>query len=304
MEAAAAARRGEVDLTMKSGDVHIRDPFVLPYEGTYYLYGTRGATCWGETDGFDVFLSEDLKTWDGPYEVFHNDGSFWADREYWAPEVHQYKGAFYMFASFKKNGVCRGTQVLKASSPMGPFQPHSDGPLTPRDWECLDGTLYISKTGKPYMVFCHEWLQVHDGEIWAVPLRDDLKTTDGDPFLLLKASEQPGANSRDGLNYVTDGPFLHRLSNGVLVMIWSTFGLQGYCEAVAVSDNGDIDGKWSLNPEFLFEKDGGHGMLFRDFEGYLYISLHMSNRTPEERPFFCRLQETSNGFERCEAVTL
>ena len=82
MEAAAAARRGEVDLTMKSGDVHIRDPFVLPYEGTYYLYGTRGATCWGEADGFDVFLSEDLKTWDGPYEVFHNDGSFWADREY------------------------------------------------------------------------------------------------------------------------------------------------------------------------------------------------------------------------------
>ena len=27
---------------VKSGDIHIRDPFVLPYEGTYYLYGTRG----------------------------------------------------------------------------------------------------------------------------------------------------------------------------------------------------------------------------------------------------------------------
>ena len=145
-----------------------------------------GITCWGKADGFDVFVSEDLENWEGPFEVFHNDGTFWADHHYWAPEVHPYDGAFYMFASFKKAGVCRGTQILKAESPMGPFHPHSDGPLTPRDWECLDGTLYLSAAGKPYMIFCHEWLQVHDGEIWAVPLSGDLKTTAGEPFLLLR----------------------------------------------------------------------------------------------------------------------
>lgn len=27
---------------MKFNEIHIRDPFILPHEGTYYLYGTRG----------------------------------------------------------------------------------------------------------------------------------------------------------------------------------------------------------------------------------------------------------------------
>lgn len=281
---------------MKSGDIHIRDPFVLVDEGTYYLYGTRGATCWGKADGFDVFIGKDLENWEGPFEVFHRGEDFWADEHYWAPEVHRYGGAFYLFASFKKEGVCRGTQILRASSPMGPFVPYSDGPLTPRDWECLDGTLYVSAAGKPYMVFCHEWLQVHDGEIWALPLSDDLKTTAGEPFLLLRASEQPGVRSADGVNYVTDGPFLHRMQDGSLVMIWATHGPHGYCEVVAVSDNGEIDGHWRMSPDPLFQEDGGHGMLFRDLGGQLYIVLHTPNKTPFERPCFYRLREKEGGF--------
>ena len=48
---------------MKLTDIHIRDPFVLLHEDKYYLYGTRGATCWGEADGFDVYVSEDLENW-------------------------------------------------------------------------------------------------------------------------------------------------------------------------------------------------------------------------------------------------
>ena len=82
---------------MKRTDINIRDPFVLVHEGAYYLYGTRGATCWGPADGFDVYVSRDLEDWDGPFVCFHNDGSFWADRNYWAPEVYYYQGAFYMF---------------------------------------------------------------------------------------------------------------------------------------------------------------------------------------------------------------
>ena len=156
---------------MKHSEINIRDPFVLVSEDKYYLYGTRGATCWGEATGFDVYVSRDLENWDGPFVCFENDGTFWADRNYWAPEVHAYKGAYYMFASFKNASVRRGTAILRADSPMGPFKPHSDGCITPKDWECLDGTLYVSRDGRPYMVFCHEWVQIGDGEIWAIMLR-------------------------------------------------------------------------------------------------------------------------------------
>ena len=51
---------------MQTDQINIRDPFVLAYQGTYYLYGTRGETCWGPADGFDVYTGRDLKSWEGP----------------------------------------------------------------------------------------------------------------------------------------------------------------------------------------------------------------------------------------------
>ena len=137
---------------MKNSDIHIRDPYVLVQNGKYYLYGSRGGSCWGQGGGFDVYTGTDLENWEGPFEVFHNDGSFWTDREYWAPECHVYNGAYYLLASFKNEGVCRGTQILRAERPEGPFAPISDGPVTPRNWECLDGTLYVSPSGDPRCV--------------------------------------------------------------------------------------------------------------------------------------------------------
>ena len=79
---------------MKNSDIHIRDPYVLVQNGKYYLYGSRGGSCWGQGGGFDVYTGTDLENWEGPFEVFHNDGSFWTDREYWAPECHVYNGAY------------------------------------------------------------------------------------------------------------------------------------------------------------------------------------------------------------------
>ena len=77
---------------MRTDEINIRDPFVLLDNGTYYLYGTRGETCWGPATGFDVYWSDDLENWEGPLPCFENDGSFWADRNYWAPEVHPWQG--------------------------------------------------------------------------------------------------------------------------------------------------------------------------------------------------------------------
>ena len=151
-------------------EIHLRDPFVLLVQDTYYLYGTRGATCWGPATGFDVYESRDLISWSDPQPCFENDGTFWADRNYWAPEVHVRDGKYYLFASFKSESRRRGTAILKADSPLGPFRPWSDGPVTPAEWECLDGTYFADEEGRPYMVLSHEWVQAGDGEIWALPL--------------------------------------------------------------------------------------------------------------------------------------
>lgn len=276
---------------MKKQDIHIRDPFILVDGGKYYMYGTRGKSAWdGKCTGLDVYVSSDLEDWSEPVEAFTAPEGFWADRNFWAPEVHEYKGAYCMFVSFKSETACRGTQILRAQSPMGPFLLHSDGPVTPRDWECLDGTLYVSPDGKPYMVFCHEWVQVRDGEMCAIELSDDLRRAVSQPRLLFRASE-PAWSVKGAETYVTDGPFMYRTQQGRLLMIWSSHAAKGYCEAIAYSDNGDITGAWQHDGRLLFEENGGHGMIFRTLEGGLRFIYHQPNNTPMERPHIVALRE-------------
>lgn len=275
---------------MKLSDIHMRDPFIFVEQGKYYLYGSRGREVWGTCTGLDVYVSCDLEEWQGAYEVFHRPEDFWADRHFWAPEVYKYKGSYYMFVSFKSESRCRGTQILKASSPLGPFEEYSDGPVTPSEWECLDGTLYIDEVGCPYMVFCHEWVQVGDGEMCAIPLTHDLKQSCGSPVILFKGSE-PAWTLNNSNTYITDGPFLYRTKTGTLLMLWSGKGDKGYVEAVSYSDNGDISGKWIHCDKPLFENNGGHGMLFHKENGELYFVFHSPNDFPKERPVLLPVKE-------------
>lgn len=286
---------------MNRKDIHIRDPFILVQDGKYYLYGTRGATAWGKADGFDVFVSTDLERFEGPFVCFKNDGTFWADKHYWAPEVHAYKGAFYMFASFLGQGMCRGTAILKADSPLGPFRPFSDKCVTPPDWECLDGTFYVDKEGKPWIVFCHEWTQVINGEIHAMPLTDDLHAAAGAPRLLWKATDAPWVVSETNsttTGYVTDGPFLYRAKNGELFCLWASFSAKGYTQGLAKSDNGEITGHFVQLPP-IDMADAGHGMLFHTLQGELMLTLHSPNVHPSERPHLIPMME-ADGMLRCK----
>jgi arabinan endo-1,5-alpha-L-arabinosidase len=284
---------------MKLPDIHLRDPFVLPVssERLYYLYGTMGEYAWTESAvGFDCYLSADLQDWEGPFPVFRPPADFWADRNFWAPEVYAYRGRYFMFASFKATGVCRGTQILVAESPRGPFRPLSDRPVTPADWECLDGTLFVTPDGNPWMVFCHEWVQVSDGEICALPLSEDLTSAAGEPIVLFRASEAPWVQQivwkRTGMKgCVTDGPWLHRLPNGELLMMWSSHGAGGYSIGLARSTLGQLLGPWRQDLQPLYSVDGGHCMTFRDFNGNLWLSFHHPDRNPDERPMFLPLAE-------------
>lgn len=288
---------------LQNSDIHIRDPFVLPImaENQYYLYGTTGPEAWTAlATGIDYYTSTDLQNWNGPFPAFRPPAGFWSDRNYWAPEVRFYRATYYLFATFKAEGVCRGTQILAADSPRGPFLPISDGPITPRDWECLDGTLFVDATEQPWMVFCHEWVQVGDGEICALRLSDDLKTAVGQPQLLFRASEAPWAqeiNSKGRRGYVTDGPWLHRLTNGELIILWSSFSSGGYTIGVAKSASGEISGPWQQVPEPLYSGDGGHCMVFRSFDGQLWLALHRPNPSPDERPQFIPLRENGSSLQ-------
>ena len=278
----------------------VRDPFILCENGKYYLVHSNGL-------GVAVRASEDLEYFTDPIPVFTPPENFWADRNYWAPEIHRYKGKWYLFLSLKSEDRCRATQIFVADrfcpeEGMN-FVPVSEAPPTPAQWECLDGTLY-EENGVPYIVFCHEWLQVGDGEICALPLTKDLSQPAGEPKLLFRASEAQWAlpafhsdrNGRDD-NLVTDGPFFYRMESGALAMLWSSGGHpvpgqpRRYVQAAAISESGSLFGPWSQNHPLLFTEDGGHGMIFTDLSGQKRLCLHAPNSGSEHLTLFTLKEE-------------
>ena len=280
---------------MKLSEIYIRDPFILPYKGTYYLYGKKAE----DALNFCVYESKDLKNWSNPITVFEPSADFWATRDFWAPEVHYYQGKFYMFASFKSEERCRGTQILVSDCPTGPFLPITQYPVTPEEWECLDGTLYVDQAEQPYMVFCHEWLQIKNGTVCYAPLSEDFRCFLEKPKKLFAAADYSFVRptEENGECFVTDGVFFYRSTENELFLLWSSVGEHGYLLSVLKSDNGELNGNWLAQP-LLFEQDGGHGMLFRTFDGELKLILHTPNGpSGEERGVLFSVKEINGNLQ-------
>jgi GH43 family beta-xylosidase len=263
----------------KFADVRIRDPFVLVDGGYYYLFGTsvkeNGRNC------FRGYKTTDLVNVEEEKIVFIENFDFWANQDFWAPEVHLVNGKYYMFASFKCKDRPRAVHILVSDTPLGNYIPLTADPITPKDWECLDGTLYY-EDGKPYIVFCREWLEVRDGRMYAAELNCDLTALAGEPKLLFCASEAKWVKPFGPGAYVTDGPFLFK-RGAVVHMIWSSFGENGYALGHAQSDR--ICGKWRHSPLPIYKDNGGHGMLFTK-DGATWITLHSPNDDEKERAVF------------------
>ncbi len=277
-------------------DINIRDPYILPdaKNGVYYMYQSSSVGHDGRSYGGVVaWKSRDLKTWEGPIRVFEVPHDNWITGGVWAPEVHKYKNKYYLFATLnsdvrwkaQKPGHPaynhRATQIFWSKSPEGPFLPFDNKhPHTPLDEMCLDGTLWV-EDGTPYMIYCHEWVEILDGEMDLVELKRDLSATVGEHQRLFCASAaewSTGGNTafEGEKSYVTDGCFLYRTKTGKLLMVWSSFKDGVYAVGIAESDTGKVIGPWRQQKEPLFV-NGGHSMVFQDFEGRLCLVLHSPN---------------------------
>lgn len=289
------AYASEMEYPRKREDIGIRDPCILESEGKYYMYGTGAA--W---PGYGCYVSEDLENWAGPFTVFSFPEGHTADGDYWAPECVEYKGSFYLFASYHDSVINhRGTAVFKADSPLGPFEQISDGFATPDDWDSIDGTLYVDNNGQPWMVFVHEWTSTDDGvgRMCVAKMSDDLSSLVSEPKEIFRADDGKCGMDRQ----VTDGPYIYTCADGKLIMLWSNVADDGY--AVGMAESYQIDGEWKQQPRLLFHReigdtgyDGGHGMLFTGPNGELLLSIHSPNSSGEgyhETAMFYEVIETN-----------
>lgn len=282
--AAQRPRMFEVRHNVPLDSIHLSDPAVLADDATktYYMTGTGGL----------LWKSRDLALWDGPYQVTQTDSTSWMGKRpmIWAAELHRHNGKYYYFATFTNNGITimrtsegrdvprRASHILVADKAEGPYRPVGDADYLPAERPTLDGTFWVDSDGKPYMVFCGEWLYDNNGTMEAIELTPDLSAPAGEPWTLFRASDSPWSREvRDGqtvANRCTDGPYMFRTATGRLGMIWTSWVFSDYTMGVAYSESGTLAGPWVQEPEPLTPPNFGHGMIFTDFDGNTLLSYH------------------------------
>ena len=269
--------------TVARDSIILSDPCIWADSATqaYYMTGTGGM----------LYTSKDLNNWTGPYQVAQTDPNSWMGRrpQIWAAELHQYKGKYYYFATFTNEAIKidtvrgnviprRASHVLVSDKPEGPYRPMADATYLPENQPTLDGTFWVEKDGKPYMIYCGEWLQNWDGTMEKIELKPDLSGSLGEGKLLFRASDSPWSREvEDGRvrpNKVTDGPYLFRTATGRLGMIWTSWIDDVYTQGVAYSESGTLDGPWVHESKPITPPNFGHGMLFRALDGSWLMSVH------------------------------
>ncbi len=132
------------------------DPFLLYYDGKYYHYATDAP------DGFVVHSSKDLVEWKNEGYCLKVGEDVMGDKWFWAPEVKDYNGKFYMVYVANEH-----LAVAVSDRPTGPFTCPTKKWLSERN--AIDGSFFIDDDGKIYLYYVR-----FDGGnvIYGAPMKD------------------------------------------------------------------------------------------------------------------------------------
>ena len=251
--------------------VNLGDPYVLlASDGNYYMYGTDET---GSIVGFGAYSSKNLKDWKYEGQVYKgNTANSWTLKNFWAPEVYEQKGKFYMFFSadwkYNPNNEAENFKIGVAVSdkPTGPFTDLSDKPLFDPGYPIIDANILKFK-GKTYLYYsrcCYknpveseisEWAKklnmfqtIEESWIYGVEISSDFSSIIGKPVLLLqppkkmsdKQSEWESRSVTTGEvnRRWTEGSFAFQYNNKIYMMYSANyFGGKNYAVGYATSYN-------------------------------------------------------------------
>lgn len=242
------------------------DPTIFYHNGIYYLYGTGPGA-----HGFKVFTSTDKVHWEDKGMVL-KPGESYGEKNFWAPQIFQYKGKFYMAYTASEH-----IAIAEADSPLGPFTQKVLRPVDSSQ-RMIDPFILIDG-GKIYMY--HVRLE-NANRIFVGELTEDLSTLKHET---LKECIYPEANTWEDVENkkwkVTEGPTVIK-HKGVYYLLYSGNGFRSPDYAVGYATATNPVGPWKKyegNP-IISRKDiglngPGHGDVLIDKDGKMYYVLHV-----------------------------
>ncbi|WP_272977144.1 glycoside hydrolase family 43 protein [Deinococcus geothermalis] len=217
------------------------DPFVLLVDGSYYAYGT-GLNGQAGQRAFEVLSSPDLVHWTshgGVLEPVHPE-----PRDYWAPEVAQTNGTFYLYYSVGQADKHHHLRVATAEQPLGPFRDLGRN-LTPDEPFAIDPHPFQAPDGSWWLFYARDDLtSERPGTVLAVAELRDM-TQLGETRTILRASGdwqmyQRGRPMYGGVYdwHTLEGPFvLHRDGRFHLLYSGGAWTNETYGVGYAVADH-------------------------------------------------------------------
>ena len=250
--------------------VPLADPYILLDGDTYYAYGTHDA------NGIELWTSKDLLGWTKQDKLALSKENTTEQQWFWAPEVYQKNGQYYMYFSANEHLF-----VATASSPKGPFKQVGGYMMESLigDEKCIDSSVFFDDDGTAYCFF----VRFTDGNcIWMCQLADDLVTP-------VEGTLRKCINVTQGwenlLGRVNEGPFIWK-QNNIYYLTYSGNDYRspdhavGYAMSRSLSTTGGSTPSWTKyanNPIVRRVEDlvgCGHHSLFTDKEGRLRIVFH------------------------------
>lgn len=260
---------------------NIGDPYVLRHEGVYYLYATS------RFHGFYCWKSDNLSDWSGPRICYRATDKSFGDSCFWAPEVYEFKGKFYMYYTaqwkiYSQEQLRIGVAV--SDTPEGPFlDVYNQRPMFDPGYGVLDAHilkdgernyLYYSRAGANHIVN-----GAKEADIGVVELGDDFITVKGEGCCILKPEQAWERKEPENNQFWNEGPFVVK-HNGYYHLMYSAnyFGsiYYGIGAAVSRSPTGPFV-KYGNNPILCADKQisgPGHNSVVTDSEGMLYCIYH------------------------------
>jgi len=244
------------------------DPSIIRVDGDYYATATTSE--WAPI--FPILHSRDLVNWETIGAVFQKRPG-WSVGSYWAPEIHESNGKFFVYyVARKKNGPL-SIAVATADKPAGPYVDR--GPMISQAAGSIDPLPVEDENGKRYLIWKEDGnSRKQPTPLWIQPLSSDGLKLEGEMKEILR-------NDLPWEGNVVEGPFvIHK--NGYFYLFYAANACCGSaCHyGVGVARAKNLLGPWEKhknNP--IIQENGiwkcpGHGSAVRDLKGDYYFIYH------------------------------